>query len=168
MLSRRFRKSSNVVVIQKSLIESKAFCELKTPASYLVFMVFLKKRVMEKQKLGKREEWVILNNGEIVFTYKEAEQKYGISGGRFKKSIEELINKGFIDITDYGGGVNKAATKYAMSDRWELYGTAEFKEVHRIKAPSYRGFQKGNQYGKNCREEKITTVVDQHSPTVVQ
>ncbi len=91
---------------------------------------------------------------EIIFTYKEAEKKYGISDSRFGKAIDELIEKGFIDIADTGMGVHKVTTLYSISDRWKLYGTKDFVKKERAKGPINRGFQKGNQYGRNCRKKK--------------
>jgi hypothetical protein len=113
-------------------------------------------------KIGRRgkEQWDIANNGEIVFTYKEAKEKYGISYGAFRDAIDELRDKGFVDIAESGAGLYKSANLYAISDRWRLYGTPEYeKPKPRPKGPMNRGFQKGNRYGRNCKKKKSTVVV---------
>ena len=148
------RKRQNIIWIERGLIDSEAFCSLRTTASYVVLMVFLSKRQMVKQRTAKRQQWTIANNGEIVFTYKEAEQEYGISPARFTKALDELIDKGFIDIAGQGMGVHKVETHFSISKRWRKYGTPDFVKKSRPKGPINRGFQKGNRYGRNCRKEE--------------
>ena len=83
---------------------------------------------MEKVKNRKRSaEWVIRNNGDIVYPYLEAEKK-GIGRREFRNAIDELIEKGFIDITHQGsGGRARDMTTYFIDDRWKDYGTAMFR-----------------------------------------
>ena len=111
---------------------------------------------MEKShgKPGKRGP-VIINNGEIVFTYGEAKKKYGISKNRFTRALKELVAKGFIDITDTGMGVHKVTTYYAISERWWDYGTTEFKEVKWPKSKiANPGFKRGNKLWQKARKKK--------------
>ena len=127
-----------------------------------VYLAFLGKRqpVENKRKRGK-ERWIIRNNGEIVFTYIEAKDKHGMSPSRFGRAIEELVNKGFIDITDTGMGLYKMTTFYAISERWRKYDTLDFQKVKRKKAHNLKvGFQKGNELWRH--RQKKTTVVDDH------
>ncbi|MFC1739443.1 hypothetical protein ACFL1G_10400 [Planctomycetota bacterium] len=137
--------------LKRRLILSEAFRALKTSSSHVVLMIFMSKRDMQEAGLGKRKEWIIQNNGEITFTYKEAEQKYGISNSRFTKALDELIDKGFIDIAAPGVGVYKLSTLYSISERWKDYGTPDFVKKERKKGTINRGFQIGNRYGRNCR-----------------
>jgi hypothetical protein len=147
--------------LERQLIVSEAFRALKTPASYVMLMIFMSKRQMEKVKLGKRKGWVIKNNGQIEFTYREAMQKYDISDNKFTKALDELLDKGFIDIAAHGMGVNKVTTLYSVSDRWKNYGTPDFVKNERPKGTINRGFQKGNRYGRNCPKDDAKT-----NPTV--
>jgi len=80
-----------------------------------------------KVKGNKRNtEWVIKNNGELVYTYTEALQK-GISRTKFKKALKELVEKGFIDIAHKGnGGVKGDYSLYGVSERWKDFGTDKF------------------------------------------
>ena len=125
------------IVVERKLLESKAYHDLDGKAAK-VLMWFLAKRKMIKHKGRKRSEWEIANNGEIVFPYKEAEEKHGLSGQVFSRLIGELMDKGFIDITIQGIGAAKAPSLYAISGRWRNYGTAEFKSVVRPKRISHR------------------------------
>jgi hypothetical protein len=101
----------------------------------------------------------ILNNGEIEFTYAEAKRKYGITAGRFRRTIDELVEKGFLDISETGMGLYKMATHYAISDRWRWWGTESFKSAKRPE-PNIRGcgFRKGNKLWQKARRKKSTAI----------
>lgn len=125
-----------IVVVDRELLQSKAFRDL-TGQSVKVLLWFLAKRQMKKVKTAKREGWVIANDGEIVFSYAEAENKCGLTRQAFSKTIEQLVALGFIDIARLGTGVGKVPTLYAISERWRGYGTAGFKPARRMKRASY-------------------------------
>lgn len=149
------KKSSPFVVFEKRLLKSKAYRSLRTPTSYFVFGIFMTKRQMTQVGRSGKRLWVITNNGEIKFTYKEAKEKYGVSYGAFRQAIDELRDKGFIDVAESGAGLYKSANLYSISDRWKLYGTPEYeKPKPRPKGPINKGFQKGNQYGLNAKRRK--------------
>ena len=154
--------------LEREVILSKAFRSLETTACYIMFMIFMSKRQMEKDGLGARRRWIIKNNGKIEFTYEDAKQKYDISNSRFTKALDELIDKGFIDIAASGMGVHKTTTLYSISDRWKDYGTPNFIKIERPKGPINRGFQKGNQYGRNCRKKEQDENGAKTDPTVIE
>jgi hypothetical protein len=148
------RKSGQNVWTERRLLKSKAFFALRTAAAHKVLAIFWTKRQFEQIGRRGKEQWDIVNNGMIVFTYKEA-RRLGISDGAFRTAIDELCEKGFIDIAATGMGVHKATNLYFISDRWRKYGTLEYeKPKPRPKGPINRGFQKGNRYGRNSRKEK--------------
>ena len=152
----RFKEvKCNRMFVSKRLITSEAFRSLKTAAACQVFMIFLTKCV-PKQIDGKpkrKDGWYIANNGEIQFTYDEALEKWGITQKKFTKAIDELLRVGLIDITKSGFGLQKDKSLYAISDRWEKFGTDEFVVKKRPKRKQQLGFTKGNRYGKNCRQK---------------
>ena len=153
--------------VERRLLKSKAYRALKTPTAYFVLGIFWTKRQFAKAGRKGEEDWIITNNGEIVFTYQEAKMKHGISDGAFRSAIDELRNKGFIDIAKSGAGLHKSVNLYGISNRWKLYGTPEYKEPKaRPHKPINKGFKKGNMHGRNCRNKKNSTVTDQHSSTV--
>ena len=160
------RKSGNVWV-ERRLIASEAYRALRTATAHRVLMIFFTKRQMTDVGHRGREKWVVTNNDEITFTYREAQVKYGISASVFRCAIDELRDKGFLDIAETGMGLYKCTNKYAVSNRWRLYGTGDYLPPKpRPRGPVNKGFHRGNQHGRNCRKKK-STVVGQHGSTVV-
>ena len=122
--------ASDFIRIERKLLQSIAFRSLRGKA-YIVFCDFMMKRRFQKQsnngKPYKRSDtWIIINNGEIEYTYSEAVKK-GISRSSFMRALDELIEKGFIDIAHSGaGGVKGDKSLYAISERWRYWGTDRF------------------------------------------
>ena len=132
------KRRSNVICIDRDMIYSSAFFSLSRRALQVLF-VFLGKRQMGKMSIGKRKEvWKCINNGEIVFTYREAKEKYGITYGAFSRAIDDLVEKVFLDIARQGIGWARVSTLYFLSERWRNYGTAEFVGGQRVKRFSHR------------------------------
>jgi hypothetical protein len=129
------------IVIDADLVLSRAFLNL-TGVAPQVYFLFLRRRQMGKGGRKGKERWVIQNNGEIVFPYAEAEDKFGISRPRFQRAIDQLVEHGFIDIAHPGGGMMKDVSKYAISTRWLDYGTNNFIQKHRPKDTRGLGFKK--------------------------
>lgn len=159
----KHRKNS-VIVLPQDMLKSKVWLSLSGTATH-VFLLFRTKcrweRLQGKKHRGKEPD--LANNGEIVFTYEEAWKKYGISGPRFKRAIDKLISKGFIDVAATGAGTFKVVTLYRVSERWRLYGTPDFVQTKRPKRSSgYPGFRKGNQLWQR-RQKKISTDTLVHS-----
>jgi hypothetical protein len=129
--------------VSRAVITSKAFLALKTACACKVYLIFLSKCRMEKTQarpMHREREWQITNNGEIQFTYAEAETKYGIPAGKFTRAIDELLRVGLIDITKTGLGLHKDVTLYAISERWKKFGTDEFVVKRRPKRKQQFGF----------------------------
>ena len=129
------------VVIDADLVLSRAFLNL-TGMAPQVYLLFLRRRRLVKLGRTGKQRWVIENNGEIVFPYAEAENKFGITRPRFQRAIDQLVEHGFIDIVHLGGGMVKDISKYAISTRWLDYGTENFLEKHRPKDTRGLGFKK--------------------------
>ncbi len=70
------KKKSPIIVVNKELLNSRAWCSLRKGSSAVVYTHFLMKRVMEKlpRKKGK-DSLFIKNNGKIEFTYSEARKR---------------------------------------------------------------------------------------------
>jgi len=76
--------------------------------------------------------------------------------------LDELIEKGFIDVEATGMGVQKVTTLYGVSDRWRDYATAAFRQAKRPE-PSIAnpGFRRGNKlWRKACQNN--TSVENAH------
>lgn len=153
--------------VRRTMIASKAFASLRTPAAYQVLFRFLAKCQWEPVRLScKREKtWNIVNNGSIEFCYSEA-ARYGISSKRFARALDELLRVGFIDIAHTGYGLHKDKTLYAISDRWERFGTPEFEKAERPQRTEKLGFRKGNRHGRYAKQRGISTVVEGRCATV--
>ena len=120
------------VFVGQDVLKSEAWLSLSGIAPQ-VYMLFLTKRRMEKEQRKKnKEKWTCTNNGELIFTYRDAEAKYRITPTRFRRAIDMLIDRGFIEIAKPGNGVAKVATEYGLSERWRKYGEADFQRNPRV------------------------------------
>lgn len=139
-------KKSTVIVLELRLVKSRAWLSLSGAAPQVYLLFRTKCQISKRYAARGRHDRIISNNGQIEFTYLEAEKKYGISKDRFGRALDQLIDRGFIDVKASGMGVHKVKTWYAISERWIDYGTLAFCEAKRP-GPSIgnQGFRKGNQ-----------------------
>jgi len=141
--------------VERRLLESKAFRSLSAGAHNVLAIFWLKRKFESVGRKGK-EKWFLKNNGEITFTYIEAQKNYEFSASRFRRAIDDLLQHGFIDVAASGGGIYKVTTLYAFSNRWEKFGLPEFKTASRpqssIKNP---GFRKGNKLWQGKPKSKL-------------
>ena len=137
----------------KDLLRSEAFRSL-SKWSLLAYLDFLRRRKMHKlqRKKGRSDEWIIENNGAIVYPYLEAERK-GINRRNFRNAIDELIEKGFLDINHSGSGGRKGdVSTYWIDDRWQDYETDKFRPP---KNPRVKDARKGRGWGVIMGNEKM-------------
>jgi len=71
-------------------------------------------------------------NGIFDFTYNEA-VRCGFAKRTFSRAIDELGEKGFIEVISVGGlrGAGRSNSKYKLSTRWQLYGLEKMKGAWR-------------------------------------
>jgi hypothetical protein len=114
------------IYLEAELLNSPAFQRLSR-WGLRVYLRFLTKRVMVKRKSKDRAvTHSIANNGEIVFCYSEA-VKMGIPRREFRNALDELVDKGFLDINHQGaGGRTKDMSTYFVGKRWEKWDTPEY------------------------------------------
>ena len=130
-VSQEYKKDEPKIYLEKELIDSPAYRSLSRIA-ILIYLDFLGKRFLKQVKRDKKRVWVIENNGDIKYPYTEAVDR-GISKKKFVKAIDELQQKGLLDITHQGKGGRKPAkgtgdvTTYWIDDRWKKYGTDDFR-----------------------------------------
>jgi hypothetical protein len=148
--------------IERAVILSDALRVL-TGTGVRVFLIFLTKRQLQpiqgkKGKSGGKRRYVLVNQNQIQFTYREAVEKYRICRGAFRKAIDQLVAVGLIDVAQSGCGLHREVTLYGLSERWRLYGTPEFIAKTRPKRQQHYGFAKGNTYGrkKNSTSRQCT------------
>jgi hypothetical protein len=148
--------TSSVMCIPRRMHRSPAFRKL-TAKAILVLMEFLYRR--QVVMLGRKKKPVIKNNGEIVFTYAEAQSKFGIARSTFRNSIDLLVNFGFIDITHHGGGMLKDWSRYGISERWREYGKEDFIKKSRQKDTRKLGYTKDNWEERTGRKRKLKSKI---------
>jgi hypothetical protein len=141
--------ASDIIVVERELLKSKAFRKLNGTSKTVYFDFLMKCKVKGiKRKQGRKTERVILNNGELEYCYTEALKKEPpIIRSTFMRSLDSLIEKGFIDIEHSGSGTRKGdKSLYTISERWRKYGTPQFVDKKRAKDTRQgRGFQKGHE-----------------------
>jgi len=120
------------IYIEATILDSKAFQTL-TKMQIKIFFHFMRKRIFKNVGRGKKTKKYLANNGEIIFTYSEAEN-LGIPRKTFATAISKLVEVGFIDIAHSGNGAIKGdCSKYGFYDRWKKYGKPDFIEKTRPK-----------------------------------
>lgn len=97
----RFRSKIAGAFLPRELILSAAWRSLTSTAKD-VLLLFLLKRRIEYVGTGKRKSKVIGNNGEIEFSYAEAE-KMGVRRSTFRLALRQLVERGFISLAEAGG-----------------------------------------------------------------
>lgn len=126
----------DIIVVERELLKSKAFRTLNGTAKIVFFDFLMKCKVKGiKAKQGRKSGRIILNNGELQYTYAEAQKKEPpITRPAFTRALDNLIEHGFIDVMHSGVGGKKGDTSlYGISERWRKYGTEDFKKVSRPK-----------------------------------
>ena len=158
--------SGDVIMVERELLKAEAFHSLSGTAKTVLFD-FLMKRKIKGVKVHGRKVPMLLNNGELVYSYAEAEQK-GIPRSTFMRSLDELVSKGFIDIAWSGSGGKKGdVSLYGLSDRWAAFGTDKFKPATRPKDKRQgRGFRRGNKEWMKARKSNIG--VKNGNPTIAE
>ena len=121
-MNNRYKKRSDGLYFPKRIHRNPSFRKLNASSIFVLFEFYSRRRVANIAGKG----FQIINNGEIMFTYDEAEKKFGIPRSTFSRTIDQLVSLGFIDIAHHGGGLMKDCSKYGVSERWRDYGKEEF------------------------------------------
>tara|TARA_B100001250_G_scaffold79095_1_gene64973 strand:- start:1394 stop:1822 length:429 start_codon:yes stop_codon:yes gene_type:complete len=135
-MKRKLPKSRGIY-LEREILASDAFWDLTNTAKN-IYLIFLMKRVLTDKSFGKDNARIIANNGEITFTFIEAEKNYNIKKNTFLRARDLLIEIGFIEITELGGCHHR--NKYKISSNWKKYPTETFKRP-----------KSGNLVGKKTR-----------------
>ena len=133
--------------IERDLFQSRAYISLTGCAPQLL-IIFLGKRQFDNIVVGKKAKRVLKNGDNLIFTYIEAEEKYGLDKKRFTRGIDQLLKKGFISIVHQGGSYKQDKTQYGLSDKWTWWKPDVVFES-RSKDTIARGFRKP-------KKEKVT------------
>lgn len=136
------KRTPGQVAIERDLITSKAFLSLSGIAPQ-VLLLFLSCRIFERRKTHKKKkgEWICTNTDRLSFTYAKAES-LGINRQRFTRALDQLIEKGFLNLAHAGGVVRGDVSLYELSERWRLYDTKEFQLATRPRDDRWIGYRK--------------------------
>ncbi|ACH39991.1 hypothetical protein Gbem_2988 [Citrifermentans bemidjiense Bem] len=96
-------------------MDSTAYLELSgTAVKVFTWFKRIDGRLRGKDRLG--------YNGIFDFTYNEA-KRYGFAKRTFSRAIDELGEKGFIEVVSVGGlrGAGRSNSKYKLSSKWQIY-----------------------------------------------
>ena len=121
-MKRKLPKTKGIY-ITRDILESAAYWHL-TGAAPQVYMVFLMKRELSDKGFGKDKARIVVNNGEITYTYLEALNNHWIPKSNFLRARDQLIKVGLIEIAEDGGCHH--TTKYAISNNWRNYPEQTF------------------------------------------
>ena len=136
------QSGSSTVVFERELLQSPAYLSL-TGKSPQVLGLFMARRRLKRDKT-RRQRWSITNNGDIRFTYNEAEGRWGISRSQFQRALGQLTDRGFIEVKFRGTGHHGSSNRYALSTRWRKLGTDQFEQPSLPKKNNLKGFEKGH------------------------
>lgn len=150
------KSDSSPIVWERELLQSPAYMSL-TGKSPQVLGLFMARRRLKQDKT-RRDRWVITNNGEIVFTYTEAETEWGLSRSQFQRALRQLSDFGFIDVAFRGTGLHGSSNRYSISTRWRKWGTERFEPPAVLKKNNSMGFKKGHDpFGKQSPRLALLT-----------
>ncbi len=138
------------IFIERDILESDAYWHL-TGAAPQVYMVFLMKRILSDKAFGKDKARIVANNGEITYTYLEAQNNHRIPKSNFLRARDQLIKVGLIEIAEDGGCHH--TTKYSISNNWRNYPEQTFERS-----------KSGNLVGVKTRWKKDTVKSGTNNP----
>ena len=142
------------ILMGQDLLHSEAYKDLNYGPSVKTLNFFYEKvrliKIKGKRRSG-RNKFERVNSG-IVFSYDEAKFR-GISGQQFSRALKELYVRGFIDVQKPGSGRRGDCTKFAISNRWRLFGKADFKILSFPRSLHWVnfGFKKGDKRKRGGR-----------------
>ena len=148
-MKRKLPKTKGIYIV-RDILESDAYWDL-TGAAPQIYMVFRMKCVFADRTIGKRKERIIINNGEITYTFVEAWKNHSIPKSTFLRARDQLIKVGLIEIAEDGGCHH--TTKYAISNNWRNYQEQTFERP-----------KSGNLVGMKNRYPKGTAISDTNNP----
>lgn len=150
-------KGSQGTWVTREVVVSKPFAGLSARAMR-VYLLFLFRRKMGKHGRRGKERWTCLNNGELVFPYREAERDHRMAKKTFSKALDDLIEVGLLEIASHGGSARGDVSRYSLSERWRKFDTTEFEVRERSRDPVQRGFCKPRKnVGSNFRASQTGT-----------
>ena len=151
---------AKAMFVDRRMHRSSAYRKLTKTSIFILMECMYRRKVA---KTGRKGGYELTNNGELIFTYAEAEKKFNIPRSTFCRSITQLVDLGFIDIAHHGGGMLNDFTKYGTSERWRDYDKEEFIKQSRQKDTRKLGFTIGGweeQTGRKRKPQSMISITD--------
>jgi hypothetical protein len=113
------------IFLERELYQSEAFLSLGKNA-IKILIALLDNRQREKpseakDKKGNKRKPQFINLGRLEVPYGTLEKVYNINRSSIPRAIDELLAKGFINISHHGGACKHDKTRYALSDNYLLW-----------------------------------------------
>ena len=101
----------------RDMVRHPAFISLTGKAAHVLMILRTK---LQTEKVGRPGHlvWTIVNNGLIRFPYAEA-RKCGMSNFQFRAAIDQLLDRGFIQVAQAGG--QHKPTLFRITDNWRQW-----------------------------------------------
>ena len=149
--------------VDTSMILSKAFISLneRSRKTTHVLLLFLAKRQFATIKVKSQKKRVRTDENKLVLTYIEAESR-GIPRNVFIRAIDELLEKGFIEIVNPGGAYKQDKAVYALVDDY-LFWRPGCKPIRARKKDVKRGFQGAGKGAVKNFSHTPTTPIHTHA-----
>jgi hypothetical protein len=123
--------------IEKTILLSPAFIALSKHGRMILFLFLLKRQMPGNFKSRKMlPKDTVINNGELELSYKEL-YSIGLKNQQIARGFDDVIEKGFIKMTERGGKGKGSYNLYQLLNDWKDYGTDKFKEREREKSVGY-------------------------------
>ena len=106
--------------IEREMFESKAFLSLKGFAPQLLILILAKRQFVTHGRSG-RQKRVCTNCDKLNITYTEFNNRYGITQPRMTRSIDQLLEKGFLSVVYPGGTYRQDKAIYSLSTNWMIW-----------------------------------------------
>lgn len=135
---------------ERSLYQSDAFLSLsKNAMKFLIALLDARKRGVHK--IGKRKETVFVNIDRIEMPYSLLKERFSMNDEGIARGKDELLAKGFIDITREGGTGQHDTALYALIDDYQRWRPGMI--FRRRKRDVRRGYQ-GKRLGATAPKDE--------------
>jgi len=154
------------IYLESDLLASPAFKSLSR-WGMRVYLGFLSRRVIVKKRDKSRgDSHVITNNGKIEFCYSTALSD-GIPRQNFRDAVDELISKGFIDLSHQGaGGRSRDKSTYSIVERWRKWNTPDYQETPH---PRIRNTKEGQGWSAyHTQKRSVSKSILQNPPSSIE
>ena len=147
---------------ERDLYQSDAFLSLgKNSIKVLIAILDNRRREkssMAKDKKGNKRKPIFINLDRLEIPYGTLEKVYKINRSSIPPAIDELLEKGFIEISYHGGACRHDKSQYSWSNNYLLWtqGAGPFETRPRREKHGYQGKRLGATNKLNAKKHTLT------------